>query len=196
MDYDLERQEDVVVSASGPLAHVYFNVSPRALNLIEAMLLYPQLTDRLLANPGIGAIAGRAEAQTIVLGQEGGMLVIGAGHEVARWPHPLTPFGDAAYAASQIHRLAHFPHAGDLIVLGASDSDGQVTTFEEQAATHGGLGGPQMRPFIAWPPEQALAPEALNDAQDLYPYFVQHYQVLPVPDAGHSPYAGSTRAPH
>jgi hypothetical protein len=176
LDYDLERQEDVVVSVSGPLAHVYFNVSPRALNLTEVMLLYPQLTDRLLANPDIGAIVGRAEEQTIVLGQEGGMLVIGAGHEVARWPHPLTPFGDAAYAAGQIHHLAHFPHAGDLIALGASDSDGKVITFEEQAATHGGLGGPQMRPFIAWPPEQTLEPEALNDAQDLYPYFVQHYQ--------------------
>jgi len=81
-----------------------------------------------------------------------------------------------------LHYLAHFPHAGDLIVLGAVNPDGKVVTFEEQVATHGGLGGPQLRPFIAWPPQRPLAPETLNDALDLYPYFVQHY--LGQPPAG------------
>ena len=46
--------------------------------------------------------------------------------------------------------------------------------FEEQVATHGGLGGPQMRPFVAWPPECPLAPETLDDAQDFYPYFARY----------------------
>jgi len=175
LDYDLERREDVVVSASGPLTHIYFNVSPRPLDLIEVMLLYPQLVDSLLATPGIGALVGRAGERTIVLGPQGGILIIGHGCEIAEWPHPLTQFGDVSYAAAQLHRLAHFPHAGDLIVLGAVEPDGKVVAFEEQVATHGGLGGPQIRPFIAWPPEQPLAAETLNDAQDLYPYFMQHY---------------------
>jgi len=175
LDYDLERQQDVIVCASGPLAHVYFNVSPRPLDLIEVMLLYPQLVDRLLATRGIGVLVGRAGEQTIVLGQEGGMLVTGEGHEIVKWPHPLTPFGDATYATDQIHRLTHFPHAGDLIALGAVEPDGKVVGFEDQVATHGGLGGPQIRPFIAWPPEQPLVPKRLNDAQDLYPYFMRHY---------------------
>jgi hypothetical protein len=175
LDYNLERQGDVVVSASGPLAHVYFNVSPRPLDLIEVMLLYPRLLDGLLATPGIGALIGRAGARTIVLGHQGGMLAIGGGREIVEQPHPLVPFGEAAYAAGQVHRLAHFPHAGDLIVLGAVEPDGRVVTFEEQVATHGGLGGAQIRPFIAWPPERPLAPETLDDAQDLYPYFMEHY---------------------
>jgi hypothetical protein len=51
-----------------------------------------------------------------------------------------------------------------------------VITFEEQVATHGGLGGPQGHPFIAWPPECPLAAETLNDAEDLYPHFTRHYQ--------------------
>jgi hypothetical protein len=55
-------------------------------------------------------------------------------------------------------------------------------TFEEQVATHGGLGGPQLRAFIAWPPQRPLAPETLDDSLDLYPYFVQHY--LGQPPAG------------
>jgi len=175
LDYDLERQQDVVVCASGPLAHVYFNVSPRPLDLIEVMLLYPQLLDSLLATPGIGVLAGRAGERTIVLGRQGGMLVVGGGRQIAEWPHPLTPYGDAAYAADQVHYLAHFPHTGDLIVLGAMEPDGRVVAFEEQVATHGGLGGPQMRPFVAWPPERPLAPETLNDAQDLYAYFTERY---------------------
>jgi hypothetical protein len=187
LDYDLERQQDVVVSASGPLAHVYFNVSPRPLDLIEVLLLYPQLLDSLLATPGIGALVGRAGERTVVLGPQGGTLVIETGHEIVEWPHPLVPFGDAAYAADQLHRLAHFPHAGDLIVLGAVEPDGKVVTFEEQVATHGGLGGPQLRAFIAWPPQRPLAPETLNDALDLYPYFVEHYPGQPPagePDEG------------
>jgi len=180
LDYDVERQRDVVVCASGPLAHVYFNVSPRPLDLIEVMLLYPQLLDSLLVTSGIGAIVGRAGEQTIVLGHEGSTLVMEDEREMVEGAHPLALFGDAAYGAAQTHRLAHFPHAGDLIVLGAIEPDGSVVTFEEQAATHGGLGGPQMRPFIAWPPERPLAPETLNDAEHLYPYFVQHYPGQPL----------------
>jgi hypothetical protein len=175
LDYDLERQKDVVVCASGPLAHVYFNVSPRPLDLIEVMLLYPQLLNRLLATPGIGALAGRAGERTIVLGHGGGTVIIAGGRETVERPHPLIPFGDTVHAAEQIHHLAHFPHAGDLIVLGTIEPDGKVVGFEEQVATHGGLGGPQERPFIAWPPERPLAPETLNDAQDLYPYFTEQY---------------------
>ncbi len=174
--YDLARQKDVVVSASGPLAHVYFNVSRRQLELIEVVLLYPDLLDRLSKTQGIGAIAGRAGESTIVLGPEGGTLYIEAEPEVLERPDPLAPFGDAAYVTAQVHRLAHFPHAGDLIVLGEVRADGKVVTFEHQAATHGGIGGPQGRPFVAWPTERQLDPETLNDPEDLYPYFMRHYQ--------------------
>jgi hypothetical protein len=175
LDYDLRRQKDIVVSASGSLAHIYFNVSPRPLDLIEVILLYPELLDRLTTSAGIGAIVGRAGEDTIVLGRRGGTLHIGSEQETVEQPHPLVPFGDTAYVVKQVHRLAHFPHAGDLIVLGEIQDDGKVVTFEHQVATHGGLGGPQGRPFIAWSPERQLAPETLNDAEDLYPYFMRHY---------------------
>jgi hypothetical protein len=174
-EYDLDRQRDVVVSASGPLAHVYFNLTPRPLDLIEVGLIYPHLVDNLLATAGIGALAGRAGERTVVLGREGGVLIAGDGHEVVEGPHPLARFGDVLYASAQLHRLAHFPHAGDLIVLGEMESDGRIVAFEEQVATHGGMGGAQERPFIAWPPDCPLTPETLGDAQDLYPYFAGRY---------------------
>lgn len=186
LDYDLQRKEDVVVSASGPLAHIYFNVTPRQLDLIEVILLYPNLLDRLLTNSSIGVVIGRAGADTIVLGRRGGTLHVKKSPEVIDPPHPLDRYGDAGYVTDQVHRLTHFPHAGDLIVLGEVQDSGEMVTFEHQVATHGGLGGPQGRPFIAWPPERQLAPETLNDAEDLYPYFISHYQ----PRA-----AGSERVP-
>jgi hypothetical protein len=176
LDYDLARQRDVVVSPSGSLAHVYFDVSPRPLDLIEVMLLYPNLLEYLLTSPGIGAVIGRAGERTAVLGHRGGTLEIGSEDRTVEEPNPLVPYGDVTYATNQIHRLAHFPHAGDLILLGEVQPDGKVITFEEQVATHGGLGGPQGHPFIAWPPECPLAAEALNDAEDLYPHFMRHYQ--------------------
>ena len=175
LDYDLTRQQDVVVSASGPLAHVYFKVCPRQLDLIEVAILYPHLLDALLTAPGVGALVGRAEGRTVVLGSEGGSLVIEEDGERIEEPNPLAQFGDAAYAAKQLDYLTHFPHSGDLIVLGAMEADGKVVAFEEQVSTHGGLGGPQIYPFIARSPECPLTPEALDDAVDLYPYFMQRY---------------------
>jgi hypothetical protein len=32
-----------------------------------------------------------------------------------------------------------------------------------------------VNPFIAWPPDCPLQPQALNDALDLYPYFAEQY---------------------
>ena len=184
LDYDLRRQQDVIVSVSGPLAHVYFNVSPRPLDLSEVMLVYPQLVEALLTFPCIGVLIGRAGEKTVLMGCQGGTLVIGEEYEAVDQPHPLAMFGDVDYAATQIHRLAHFPHSGDLIVFGAVEADGKVVTFENQAATHGGVGGAQGHPFIAWPSECSLAPEELNDAQDLYSYFVQ-YSRHKTPDTRH-----------
>ena len=182
LEYDIERQHDVVVSASGSLAHVYFNISQRPLDMIEVMFLYPQLLDRLTATPGIGAVIGRDGDRTIVLGKDNGLLELGSPGDVVEPPNPLAPFGDHDYVTKQVHRLAHFPHAGDLAVLGEMRVDGKVVTFESQAATHGGLGGPQMHPFIAWPAEHDLKPETLNDAEDLYPHFMRYHK-----DAGRSP---------
>ncbi len=174
LDYDMKRQKDVVISVSGSLAHIYFNVSRHPLDMIEVLLLYPQLPSQLTATRGIGAVIGRAGEGTIVLGREGGTLHIGSAPHLLELPNPLAPFGDVSYATRQIHRLAHFPHSGDLIVLGEAHEHGEVVTFEYQAATHGGLGGQQTHPFIAWPPERVLKPETLKDAEDLYPFFMRY----------------------
>ncbi|HHS96416.1 MAG TPA: hypothetical protein ENK08_00725 [Chloroflexi bacterium] len=164
--YNMERREDVVVRVSGPLAHVYFNVTARPLELIEVALLYPHLVDRLLETEGIGLLAGRGRGRVVALGWEGGTAVIDEGRLEAEGKNPLAPYGEPEWVARELRRLLSFPHAGDLVILGRMLEDGRTVTFEEQVATHGGIGGPQSEPFIAAPTEigpiSADGPEALH----------------------------------
>ncbi len=165
-EYDLERREDVVVRVSGPLAHIYFNVVSRPLDLIEVALLYPYLLDRLMEMDLIGWIVGRAGGRVVVLGPEGGRAVISQGRVEVTPPDPLAPYGDRDRVAGEVYRLATSPHAGDLILMGGLLPDGRVVTFEEQVATHGGLGGGQEWPFLlgsAGPPVPVASPSALYD---------------------------------
>lgn len=171
--YDLERREDVVVRVSGPLAHVYFNVAPRRLEMIEVGLLYPQLLDRLVTMESLGLVVGRAGDQTVALGPGGGSAVIAEGRLAIEPPNPLAPYGDTERTARQLHRLVAFPHSGDLILMGNIRPDGRVVTFEEQVATHGGLGGQQEQPFIACPPTVELG--QIEDPRELYRFFLDRY---------------------
>ncbi len=170
--YDMERWEDVVVRPSGPLAHVYFNVARRPLDLIEVALLYPQLLDRLLETDAIGLVVGRAGEQTVALGPGGGTAAV-APHLFVGGADPLVPFGESEWVARELHRVAAFPHAGDLILLGRVGSDGRVVAFEDQVATHGGLGGPQGIPFVAFPPQTGLVPA--DGPEYFYRFFRQRY---------------------
>lgn len=171
--YDLRRREDVVVRASGPLAHVYFNVARRPLDLIEVALLYPHLLDRLLATEAVGLVAGRADEDVVALGPQGGTVMISGGISHVEGPNPLARFGEPGWVARELQRVVNFPHAGDLTLLGGVDSDGIVVTFEEQVATHGGLGGAQGRPFIAGPSQVEL-PTA-DGPEELYHFFRERY---------------------
>lgn len=171
--YDLQRREDVVVRVSGPLAHVYFNVTSRRLDLLELGLLYPQLLDRLSETEAIGWVVGRAGPRTVVLGPGGGNAVIAEGSVEVKPPDPLAAYGDPSMVARQIHRIAAFPHSGDLILTGRLLPDGRVVTFEEQVATHGGLGGGQEWAFLVRPHNVDL--RVVDSPQDLYWALLERY---------------------
>jgi hypothetical protein len=171
VEWDMTRHNDVVVSDSGSLAHVYFNVSPRALDLGEIALLYPRLLSSLLEHPGIGWTVGRQGSQVVVMNQ-GGTLTLGRlAHVEGR--HPLADLPEPEYAARQLRRLARYPHSGDLILLGAW-RDGRVVTFEDQVASHGGLGGPQDYPFIIYPAEAILSLDERDGPVSLYKHFISY----------------------
>jgi hypothetical protein len=200
--WDLAHHSDVAVRVSGSLAHVYFNVSDQRLNLSEIALLYPALLTRLIEHPGIGLVVGREGEETVMMGQ-GGTLTVHrnpggppaqqATHPASqttlrgkRWgnPHasspdrlhghnPLTGLQDPHDQAAQIDYLASFPHTGDLMLLGAWE-DGEIVTFEDQIGTHGGVGGPQEKPFILYPAYMDWPSDTIKSPCDFYPIFARY----------------------
>jgi hypothetical protein len=165
-EWDLSRRGDIAVRNSGSLSHVYFNVTGRQMDLSEVVLLYPTLLEALVAHEGIGLVAGREGEQVVIAGRTGTLWVGSAGQRL-EGRDPLDDQPTPAWAAKQVARVARFPHAGDLILFGAWDGE-RVVSFEEQLATHGGLGGPQDWPFLAFPREKPMEPSEIENAEDVY----------------------------
>jgi hypothetical protein len=170
--WDVDRHSDVAVRVSGPLAHVYFNVSDQRLNLSDIAVLYPALLNRLIEHPGIGLVVGREGEETVMLGPNG-TLTVHPDVDQLRGSNPLEGLADPPEQAERIHRLASFPRSGDLIILGAWQND-TVVTFENQIGTHGGLGGPQERPFVLYPATVDWPTAAIKGPCDLYPIFARY----------------------
>jgi len=169
LEWDLERHGDVVVRSSGSLAHVYFNVISSPMDLSEVAILYPELVSWLLNEPAIGLIVGRDDGHGACLTPEGVRHLAGWSEPGA--DDPLATLPEPRLAAAQLARLASFPHSGDLILLGAWNGSGEVVCFEDQWASHGGLGGPQDYPFMLWPTHVEWDPGGLTNAEQLYEHF-------------------------
>ncbi len=141
-------ESDVVVMVSGPLGLVYLTASPARLTLERIAEAHPRLVSELAEHPGIGFVLVRSEIQ--------GPLVIGArgrrqlADDSVEGEDPLAAFGPTA--ADHLRRHDSFPHCPDLLVNSAYDPDkDEVGPFEEFMGSHGGLGGPQMRPVAVVP---------------------------------------------
>jgi hypothetical protein len=172
-EYDLSRRGDIIVRNSGSLSHVYFNVSPSPMNLSELTLLYPALVGELAEHEGIGLVVGREGEDVVLIGRAGTLWLTPTGRRL-EGQDPLGSLPDPEWAAAQVARVARFPHAGDLILLGVWD-DNHVITFEEQVASHGGLGGGQDRPFIAVPYGRRLMARRIENAEEVYRHLAQIY---------------------
>jgi hypothetical protein len=173
--WDLSKRGDIVVRNSGSMSHVYFNVAPRPMNLSEIALIYPRLLNRLIGHEGIGLVVGREAGEAVIVAKEGTLALPLLhpkieGMEI-RGQNPLLPLPEPQLAASQLRQLASFPHSGDIIIFGAWREAGEVVCFEDQVASHGGLGGPQDYPFIMYPSELNLDLETVTNARHLYPHF-------------------------
>jgi hypothetical protein len=172
-EWDLARRGEIAVRNSGSLSHIYFDVTPRQMNLSEVALLYPRLLGALVGHEAVGFVVGR-EGEDVVITSRQGTLWYGPEEVRLEGQHPLAGYGQLDWAVDQVVRLARFPHAGDLILLGTWDGQ-RVICFEEQVACHGGLGGPQDWPFLAFPPGERLAPAAIENAEEVYTRLARIY---------------------
>jgi hypothetical protein len=167
LEWDLARGSDVVVRCSGGLAHIYFNVTPERMDVSEVAILYPDLIDALNDHAFIGLVLGVEDGRPVAITGRGTALL-----GVERLPPGLP---DPEQAVADLARLLRFPHSGDLVLLGAWNIQGKVITFEDQAATHGGMGGPQDYPFFITPPDVPLDLTTITNAEQIYPFFAARY---------------------
>lgn len=165
--YDLGKGAEVVARVSGNVAHLYFKVSRERMDISEIALLYPELVDALNDHPGIGVLLALEDNKPVVVTPRGTM-------ELA--PEAL-PAGlaEPEQSCADLVRLLSFPHSGDLIVIGGWNARGRVVTFEDQMATHGGIGGPQDYPFFLTPPNSTLDLTHVTHSTQIYPYFMKTY---------------------
>lgn len=166
-EYDLGRGADVVVRVSGNVAHIYFNVTRERMDMSEIALLYGELLDALNDHPGIGLVLAVENGQPVVVTSRGTFCLT-----FERLPPGLA---EPEQCAADLVRLLSFPHAGDLVVIGAWNARGRVVTFEDQNATHGGVGGPQDYAFFLTPPGSTLDVTRVTNSSQIYPYFITTY---------------------
>ncbi len=143
--------DDLVVAASGNLAHIYLTDEPGRLTIDAVSARFPSLVPGLAHHDHVGLVLGRLADGTVrVFGTEGwrdlrdGEVVGGEGDD------PTAAYGWRA--AADLCQLSTRDHVGDLVAIGRFDPVLQeVVAFEEQVGSHGGLGGWQNDALLIHP---------------------------------------------
>jgi uncharacterized membrane protein YvlD (DUF360 family) len=158
--HDVSDRE-VVVLGSGNLGLVYLMEEKRRLTLEELDKRHPRLLPSLREHPHIGWLLVRsAEHGAVVLGAAGAHYIDEGRID---GDDPLAPF--APTAARHLQRTDRFPHVADIMVGSFYDPTlDEGCAFEELISFHGGLGGPQTRPFILCSPRLPLPTEPIIGA--------------------------------
>jgi uncharacterized membrane protein YvlD (DUF360 family) len=165
---------DLIVTASGNLAFVYFTESAKRLSLEDLQRAYPGLVDGLAHHDGVGFVVVQSDSHGLVaLGSTGTNYLDEhrvVGHD------PLEPFGPAAPA--EVRRHGRLLHVGDIVVNSRIDAaTGEVAAFEELVGCHGGLGGWQSDAILLHPSDWT-APGQLVGADAVHQQLVQWLEAL------------------
>ena len=155
----------VVVLGSGNLGLIYLMNEPRRLMLEEIDKLHPELIPTLRAHPDIGWLLVRSEEfGPVVLGQRGTRYLEDG---TVEGEDPLAVF--SPNAPRHLLRTDGFAHVADIMVGSFYDPDlEQGCAFEELISFHGGLGGPQTRPFVLAPVELPLPEKQIVGAAGVH----------------------------
>jgi uncharacterized membrane protein YvlD (DUF360 family) len=144
------------VLGSGSLGLVYLG-APERRTLEQIEERYPALVDTLVQHPEIGfVLVATADRGSVVLGA-GGTRWLATGE--IEGVDPLAAFADdpddpddVALVVRMVATVDAYEHCADLMVNSRYDPETEeVAAFEHQVGSHGGLGGPQNRPFVIWP---------------------------------------------
>jgi uncharacterized membrane protein YvlD (DUF360 family) len=156
---------DVVVLGSGNLGLVYLMEERRRLTLEEIDERHPELVPALRAHPHVGWLLVRSsEHGPVALGADGAHYLADGRVE---GEDPLAPFSPTA--PKHLLRTDGFDHVGDIMVGSFYDPElDEGCAFEELICFHGGIGGPQTRPFILHPVQLEAPPGPIIGAASVH----------------------------
>jgi uncharacterized membrane protein YvlD (DUF360 family) len=138
----------VVVHGSGNLGLVYLMDEKRRLTLEEIEERHPQLVSALREHPHVGWLLVRSEKDgPVALGGRGVRFLA---DDRVEGDDPLEHF--SPNAAHHLRRTDGFADVADIMVGSFYDPQlDEGCAFEELISFHGGMGGPQTRPFVLFP---------------------------------------------
>ena len=170
-----ERPAEAVALASGNLGLIYLMESERRLSLEEITTRHPRLLSTLRTHPHIGfVLVDSATDGPVVLGGAGSHR-LRDGRVTGDDPLALFPPG----AAAHLLRSRGFVHAPDVLINSFYDPQlEEGCAFEELISFHGGLGGPQTRPFILHPVELPMPADPLVGAASVHRLLVGWRRLL------------------
>ncbi len=162
---DEAASKEAIVMVSGGLGLVYLPAQPERMTLEQIAEAHPRLLDTLAGHPGIGFVMVRsAEHGPVVLGGAGRRRL---SDDAVDGKDPLAGFD--ATAAEHLRRHDSFPHCPDILVNCMYDpATEEVAPFEEFMGSHGGLGGPQTKPFAVIPSQWSEPSEPIVGVEAMH----------------------------
>jgi uncharacterized membrane protein YvlD (DUF360 family) len=182
---------EVAVLASGNLGLVYLMEEARRLTLEEIQERHPKLIPALRDHPHVGFLLVRSAADgPVVLGPRGTHYLADGRVDA---DDPLAHF--SASAAQHLRRTDGFPHVADIMVNSFYDPQlDEGCAFEELISFHGGLGGPQTRPFILHPAALPVSEDPIVGAAAVHDLLLGWREALqPSPDGAAAPTENDAR---
>jgi uncharacterized membrane protein YvlD (DUF360 family) len=183
---------DVVVLGSGNLGLVYLMEGDRRLTVEEIDERHPRLLPALRRHPHIGWLLVRSgEHGAVVLGPKGARYLE---EDRIVGDDPLASFSPTA--SRHLLRTDGFRNVADIMVGSFYDPAlDEACAFEELISFHGGLGGPQTRPFILSPPSLPLPETPLVGAAAVHRLLAGWRNLLQDADAVSASYPPSPSPP-
>jgi hypothetical protein len=168
--YRVDERNEVVVTYSSCLAHVYFADDARALDRADVVADPRRATlhGALLAHDGIGLIATRDGLAVHLESRTGSARLCDGTVTVLSGADPLAIYGgDDPRTRRALESMVRQPNGGDLVLFGAYDGY-EIVSFDDQIGAHGSAGGDQLYPFILTPPSINLDDASIDDARDIH----------------------------
>lgn len=142
------EKANVVVFGSGSTGLIYFTDSKERMTFEQIQDAHPDLILGLINHPGVGFIIVKSQVNGTMVMTKGGINFVDLNKFEGADPLAVYP----PNAAMHIRRESGFTDCPDIIVNTKFDPvTEELCGFENQVSHHGGMGGPQNRPFVLYP---------------------------------------------